>query len=122
MTTSDFTNLTRISNSNQPVRTPTGDVFFNAAGTREGPISGTGVNGNTEVVDCVPVSIDGTELTGDAAAVNSNISDISGKAPSLSFDKIPFQPALHGIYCVLQSNLPNFDLHITFSILLYLLS
>tara|TARA_Y100000992_G_scaffold300379_1_gene268925 strand:+ start:847 stop:1797 length:951 start_codon:yes stop_codon:yes gene_type:complete len=89
MTTSDFTNLTRISNSNQPVRTPTGDVFFNAAGTREGPISGTGVNGNTEVVDCVPVSIDGTELTGDAAAVNSNISDISGKAPSLSFDKIP---------------------------------
>jgi len=84
MTTSDFANLQRISNSNQPIRTASGSAFFNAEGTSAGPISGSGVNGNTDVVDCVPVSIDGTELVGDAAAYDK-IPD----TPSMSFDKIP---------------------------------
>ena len=82
MTSSDFKNLQRISNSNQPVRAAGGSAFVNAIGTTEGPISGA--NRNTDVVDCVPVSIDGTELTGDAAAYDK-IPD----SPSMSFDKIP---------------------------------
>ena len=84
MTKSDFTNLQRISNSNQPVRAAAGNPFFNAVGTSEGPISGSGINRNTDVVDCVPVSIDGTELTGDATAY-----DKTPDTPSISFDKIP---------------------------------
>ena len=83
MIESDFKNLQRISNSNQPIRASSGDTFFNSVGTQEGP-SGGGSKRNTDVVDCVPVSIDGTELTGDAAAY-----DKKPDTPSMSFNKIP---------------------------------
>jgi len=83
MIESDFENLQRISNSNQPIRISSGDTFFNPVGTQEGP-SGGGAKRNTDVVDCVPVSIDGTELMGDAAAY-----DKKPDTPSMSFNKIP---------------------------------
>ena len=86
MTTSDFKNLQRISNSNQPVRSPSGSAFVNAVGTSEGPTSGSSVNKNTDVVDCVPVSIDGEELTG-ASPANHMHKNVD--SPSMSFDKIP---------------------------------
>lgn len=86
MSTSDFSNLSRISNSNQPVRSPTGGAFYNSEGTSSGPLSGSGLSGDTEVVDCVPVSIDGSDISSDPS---SGINTGKDENVSLSFEKIP---------------------------------
>jgi carbonic anhydrase len=90
MSISDFSNLSRISNSNQPVRSPTGGAFYNSEGTSSGPLSGSGLSGNTEVVDCVPVSIDGSDISSDSSSsINMGKDKIPDENVSSSFEKIP---------------------------------
>ena len=81
MDTKDFANLTRIDNSSQTVYGVDGDLFFNSSGTKNGP--GTGGSGPTEIVDCVPVSIDGTEIT-----IDTETAAAAGAA-AISYGKIP---------------------------------
>jgi carbonic anhydrase len=81
MDTKDFKNLTRIDDSNQQVYGVDGDLFFNPSGTKNGP--GAGGSGPTEIVDCVPVSIDGTEITVDTEAA------AAAGAAVISYEKIP---------------------------------
>ena len=65
---SDYTHFNRIMPSNIPVRSTPTDLFFNSTGTKNGFTSAGNANKSTDVIDCVPVSIDGKELKGKQAA------------------------------------------------------
>ncbi len=79
MNLDDFSNLDRINRYTQSIYAASKDVFFNADGTINGPSTGSG-SGQTEVVDCYPVDIDGNPLTAEAAAyegASPNTGDIN---------------------------------------------
>ena len=89
MNDTDFGNLSRIAASNQTIYTPPNlKLFFNASGTKNGPTDGKGGSkaSTTEVVDCVPVHIDGA--TGKEIEGAYDI-DVSKEASTMSFAKIP---------------------------------